>query len=156
MDYLHTQLALSSDVGANYQPLQEILNAKKFKEADQETSRIICLISNREQHGWLRNEDILNFPCTDLQTICKIWEKYSEGKFGFSIQKRIYDSVGKDWDLFGERVGWKVNDSWLNYSDLTFDLNAPEGHLPCCPGWVRLGRAVNLRVLFRERDDYLS
>ncbi|HBE30849.1 MAG TPA: hypothetical protein DD990_05730, partial [Cyanobacteria bacterium UBA11368] len=27
-------------------------------------------------------------------------------------------------------VGWRVNNSWLNYDDLNFCLDAPPGHLP--------------------------
>ena len=41
-----------------------------------------------------------NFPCQDLGTIDKLWVEYSDGKFGFSVQKKIYQDLGgtKDYD----------------------------------------------------------
>jgi hypothetical protein len=39
-------------------------------------------------------KQLLNFPCTDLRTIDGLWVKYSNGHFGFSVQKEIYLSVG--------------------------------------------------------------
>ncbi|HBL09870.1 MAG TPA: hypothetical protein DD379_00185 [Cyanobacteria bacterium UBA11162] len=33
-------------------------------------------------------------------------------------------------DSFATRVGWRVNGEWLRSSELTFNLSAPEGHLP--------------------------
>ncbi|WP_258004813.1 GUN4 domain-containing protein [Cylindrospermopsis raciborskii] len=29
-----------------------------------------------------------------------------------------------------DRVGWRKQDSWLNYNDLNFSLSAETGHLP--------------------------
>ncbi|MFB2880530.1 GUN4 domain-containing protein [Floridanema aerugineum] len=31
---------------------------------------------------------------------------------GFSVQKEIYKSVGKDYQRLGDRVGWRVNRIW--------------------------------------------
>ena len=59
----------------------------------------------------------------------------SKGRFGFSTQKQIWQELGGQVDYqtersLGDRVGWRVNNSWLNYDDLTFSLDAPTGHLP--------------------------
>ncbi|MFM6222650.1 MAG: GUN4 domain-containing protein, partial [Dolichospermum sp.] len=77
-----------------------------------------------------------NFPCADLRTIDKLWVKYSDGRFGFSVQKRIYQGLGgtrkyneEIWDKFGDKVGWRKGGSWL-CMDITYDKKAPEGHLP--------------------------
>ncbi len=32
--------------------------------------------------------------CEDLRTIDQLWVKYSNGRFGFSVQKRIWHSIG--------------------------------------------------------------
>jgi hypothetical protein len=107
--------------------------------------------AGRETERYLNIESIEKFPCTDLHTIDQLWLKYSNGRFGFSVQKRIlesfWESFGKNPDAdykkfccFGERLGWRVNDRWLNNDDeLTFTLNAPVGHLPVypCLGWLR-------------------
>ncbi len=48
----------------------------------------------RKENDWIREKELLNFPCTDLRTIDRLWVKYSKGHFGFSVQKEIYLSVG--------------------------------------------------------------
>jgi HTH-type transcriptional regulator/antitoxin HigA len=55
---------------------------------------------------------IENFPCDDLRTIDQLWVKYSQGRFGFSVQKKIWLEVGGkvDYDTeckLGDRVGWR-------------------------------------------------
>jgi hypothetical protein len=94
-------------------------------------------VANRTKEGWLRGEDIDNFPCEDLRTIDRLWVQYSGGRFGFSVQAKIYRSLGgtreykgKVWNAFGDRVGWRVNNSWINYEDVTFRKYWYRGHLP--------------------------
>ncbi|NCT45877.1 MAG: hypothetical protein GPJ35_22790 [Microcystis aeruginosa G11-09] len=94
-------------------------------------------IDYRNLEDLLREEDIDNFPCEDLRTIDQLWVKYSGGRFGFSVQAKIYRELGgtrqyneRVWNAFGDRVGWRVNFSWIYYSDVTFDIKAPQGHLP--------------------------
>ncbi len=123
---------------ADYQKLESLLAAGKWEEADQETAKKMCAVMEREKEGWLRPEDIDNFPCEDLRTIDQLWVHYSNGHFGFSVQKRIYQSLGGTcnydqniWTALGDRVGWRQNEQWLYYNDLTFSVeNSPEGHLP--------------------------
>jgi eukaryotic-like serine/threonine-protein kinase len=71
-------------------------------------------VAGREEKGWLNIKDIEKFPCEDLHTIDQLWVEYSNGSFGFSVQKRIYRSVGgtmeynsEVWQKFGDRVGWR-------------------------------------------------
>lgn len=145
------EVELKSDVGMDYRKLRDLLKAGKWKEADEDTRRVMLAVAKREKEDWcwLREEDIDNFPCTDLRTIDQLWVKYSDGKFGFSVQKRIYQGLGgtrqynqKIWETFGDKVGWRgegyiffgrwgKDRIWLYYSDITFDKKAPEGHFPC-------------------------
>nr|WP_258001287.1 GUN4 domain-containing protein [Fischerella thermalis] len=68
----------------------------------------------------------------------QLWVKYSEGKFGFSVQKRIWESVGGKLNAeheialkFGSKIGWYINDNWIDKDELKFTIdNANEGHLP--------------------------
>lgn len=86
-----------------------------------------------------RDEVAKHFPFTDLFTLDHLWVKYSRGKFGFSIQKRIYFACGGTdsdtydpdaWDQFGDRVGWRVHGEWLSGDrDLITDT-APDGYFP--------------------------
>jgi eukaryotic-like serine/threonine-protein kinase len=129
---------LRSDKGVDYSQLRDYLKAGRWKEADEETARVMCKAARREKEGWLDIEDIDNFPCTDLRTIDKLWVKYSEGRFGFSVQKRIYQSLGgkreynrEILEAFGDRVGWREMGKWKYYNEIQFIAKqAKEGHLP--------------------------
>ncbi|WP_424097515.1 GUN4 domain-containing protein [Moorena producens] len=128
---------------ADYSKLRELLAAEKWKEADLETARVMLEVANRKKDGWLRAKDIENFPCLDLSIINKLWVRFSEGRFGFSVQREIWQNVGgKPGEFnsnifllkFGKCVGWRVDYNWLEkYDDFTFTLEAPKGHLPSLP-----------------------
>jgi hypothetical protein len=89
-----------------------------------------------------------------------LWVKYSNGRFGFSVQKRIYQGLGGTreynediWDKFGDKVGWRKGGSWLSFYDITFDKKAPEGHLPwkydvmfTSWWWVLLSRVETCKI----------
>ncbi|MEG4027772.1 MULTISPECIES: serine/threonine-protein kinase [unclassified Microcoleus] len=155
---------LISAKGVDYRQLDRLLASGKWQEADGETAIKMLEVAGRTKDGWLRGEDIDRFPCEDLRTIDQLWVKYSNGRFGFSVQKRIYESLGgsreydrKIWAAFGERVGWRVNSSkWLHYNDLKFNTKAPIGHLPCVKGklteGVVGGGLVVGRSLLSRRD----
>ncbi|MEK0188593.1 GUN4 domain-containing protein, partial [Microcoleus anatoxicus] len=124
-----------SAVGMDYINLRNLLAAGKWKEADQETTKVMLKVAGREEEGWLDDSSIDNFPCEDLRTIDQLWVKYSQGRFGFSVQKKIWLECGGkvDYDTeckLGDRVGWRKGGSWLNYENLTFNKQAQEGHLP--------------------------
>jgi eukaryotic-like serine/threonine-protein kinase len=133
-----------SAVGMDYINLRNLLAAKKWKEADEETARVMLKVAGREEEGSLNDEHIEKFPCEDLRTIDQLWVKYSNGRFGFSVQNRIYQSLGgtrdesleknreyqdKVWEPFFKKVGWRKNGRCL-LKDLTFSEKAPEAHLP--------------------------
>jgi serine/threonine protein kinase len=133
---------LSSERGVDYRKLRDLLKAGKWKQADGETSLVMLKATGREKEGWIDVESINNFPCKDLRTIDKLWVNYSNGRFGFSVQKRIWESIGGKPDAeqltyikFGEKVGWRLRDKWRDYEDLTFSRNALQGHLPARGLW---------------------
>jgi serine/threonine protein kinase len=147
-------------VEVDYSILEDLLAAGKYQEADRETWNLMLKISDREKEGSLSINSVEQFPLSDLRTIDRLWQTYSDGRFGLSIQKQIYQSLGgtrgfdyEIWKTFGEQVGWYVNGDWLNYQDLHFDSSAMSGHLPVCfvdvlnrmgvargvCGWWRLG-----------------
>ncbi|MBD0362395.1 MAG: GUN4 domain-containing protein, partial [Coleofasciculus sp. C3-bin4] len=74
-------------VRVDYGKLTELLVAGHWKEADEETGKIMLKISCREHEGWLNSEDIREFPSHDLCKINELWQKYSNGRFGFSVQR---------------------------------------------------------------------
>lgn len=128
---------ISRSTGVNYTNLRDLLAAKKWKEADEETTKAMLQAAKREKEGWFRDVDIDNFSCEDLRMIDQLWVSASKGKFGFSVQKEIYESLGgtseyneEVWNKFGDRVGWRKGGSWLWSSDLTYSDEAPKAHLP--------------------------
>ncbi|MCW6049961.1 GUN4 domain-containing protein [Lyngbya sp. CCAP 1446/10] len=142
--------SLKSAQGVDYTYLRDLLAAEKWKEADQETLKVMLKAAGREKKGWFTRKSIDNFPCDDLRTIDQLWVKYSQGHFGFSVQKKIWLKVGGKVDIetkckLGDRVGWREGERWLNYSNITFNKQAPQGHLPACGVW--LFRRVVVAVL---------
>jgi hypothetical protein len=131
-----SEVELLSDVGANYTQLRNLLAAGKWKEADEETRRVMIKVAGRENEGWLNEDSINKLPCTDFRTVDQLWVKYSASRFGFSVQKSIYEEVGRDWEKMGDRVGWREGGKWLSISSLNYDIDAPTGHLPGCGAWV--------------------
>lgn len=130
---------LSSEKNIDYTQLRYLLADGKWEEADEETLAVLFKAAAQEHEGFLDIESIETFPCIDLRTIDRLWVKYSNGRFGFSVQKRIWESVVREsvglkpseyyYGMeFPDRVGWSVKGDWL--SDLTYGENAPEGHLP--------------------------
>ena len=140
--------------------LQEVLAAGQYEEADRETWNLMLRIARREKEGCLNLRAIEQLSSPDLWEIDRLWQKYSDGRFGFSTQRQLYRSLGGDrefdyevWRAFGDRVGWYKQGRWLNYHDLTFAASAVPGHLPACfvdvlnragvargvCGWWRLG-----------------
>ncbi len=145
---------ISERFGANYYAkLRDLLAAQDWKAADRETADRMREVL--EQESWLTKKDIEIFPCQDLRNINRLWVKYSQGKFGFSVQKAIWQSCGsptqynKNWEKFGDTVGWKEQKGWPGYLawyELTkyiFEYNKAQiGHLPSLR-WL-LGRNVTL------------
>ena len=125
----------SSERGIDYTHLQDLLAAGMWREADEETFQVMLKISGREKESCLDPEDWENIPCLDLDTIDSLWVKHSDGHFGFSVQKSIWESFGGKEDSliyrkFGDYVGWRKNGTWRNYPNLIYTLNSPRGHLP--------------------------
>lgn len=126
---------------ARYQMLATYLSQREWKQADQLTYRLMITTVGKEVGQWFSSKDLETFPCEDLRTLDKLWVQYSQGKWGFSVQKTIWEECGspmddnEDWDKFGDRVGWRKDGNWLSYSDLTFNLNlSSPGEFPAV-GW---------------------
>jgi len=130
-------VTLHSTTEINFNLLQTCIAEAKFKEADQETSKILLKLAKRESRGWLDKEQVENLACEDLRTLDQLWAQGTNDRFGFSVQKNLYwqlqgsfDHDNDNWRTFCTRVGWRKNNRMVNYKDLNFTIWAPEGHLP--------------------------
>ena len=117
--------------------MRDLLAQHSWKEADIETTKLMLKVMGKKYWNEVYQEDIDNFSGQDLQTIDQLWEQYSYGYFGFSIQQTIWSEMGGQIDYetekrLGERLGWRKEDKWLDYEALTFKLSpmTPMGHLP--------------------------
>lgn len=118
-----------------YQRLEIYLAGEEWQKADEETYEILLKIANRVKEGWLDYKSTQNLTCETLKVIDRLWLKYSEGRFGFSIQKKIWQELGGKIDYktecaLGERLGWRVKNRWQDSSGIKYTLTASEGHLP--------------------------
>jgi len=140
-------------ISSRYTQLETYLKTQKWREADRETYRLMITTVGKEEGQWFERADLENFPCEDLQTLDQLWVKYSNGKWGFSVQKRIWQECGSpmdydDWKKFGDRVGWRKDGDWVMSDKLTYDLKKslygefPKGNFQCrlgiWVGWVSL------------------
>jgi hypothetical protein len=134
LEYLSYKLADST-----YAQLKALLKAGKWEEADQETGRLMLEVTGQTERGFLRPDDLEKFPCEDLLTIDNLWVTASNGHFGFSVQKKIWEQCGspmnsgKKWDRFCVEVGWKNLDAkaYVSYSELKKNPTlSPDGELP--------------------------
>lgn len=110
VDYSNLEVSLDSDIPVDYTRLRDLLAEGKWKEADEETSKMMIRVSAitayrklaSEEYDITISEDRFNpsaaehVPCKDLCTIDRLWLKYSNGRFGFSVQRRIISELGED------------------------------------------------------------
>ena len=119
----------------NYELLERLLAEKKWREADAETEYIISELLNREI-----KDDTSKIFAKDINQINQLWYHYSQGKFGFQVQRDIFhqSDINKKIGKFGEALGWRGEASlgigefsWKDYDELVFELDqSPKGHLP--------------------------
>jgi GUN4-like len=143
---------LRSDRNIDYSHLQALLETSQWEKADEETLALMLQASGRSQEGWLDATAIANFPCTDLQTIDRLWGRYSNEQFSFRVQYRLYSGItisnqnainpsrsDEERALqFSKTVGWWTkNLEFLKYyNKLDFGDQAPDGHLPALWYWT--------------------
>ena len=124
---------LQSQQGINYQPLQQLLAQQDFQGADVLTLQKLCELAGEAAviRKWVYFTEVESFPIEDLLTIDRLWLMHSEGKFGFSIQRKIWLALGKDFSKLWTKINWKSGNTWTRYpKEFIWDLSAPQGHLP--------------------------
>jgi serine/threonine protein kinase len=166
---------LISAKGIDYQELEKFLKAKKWCEADELTTKLMPKLKSRRSRyinnsqslftrsytnprldykTYYSSDYIQEFPCEDLRTIDQLWIHYSDGKFGFSVQKKIWLDCGGDIGNFrnlvdfGIKVGWyypnkffsRKKNRWKTYDEFMTDTknaqNTLVGSLPLASfGW---------------------
>jgi GUN4-like/ARM-like repeat domain, GUN4-N terminal len=126
-------LPLPRSLKIDLAPLQALLADRLFEDADRLNSKIMCQLAGdgAATRGWIYFSEIAAIAPLDLQTIDQLWTIYSEGKFGYAIQRRLWASLGKKWEDFWLQIGWKKDGSFTRYpGGFSWNIKAPKGHLP--------------------------
>ncbi|MBP0017847.1 MAG: GUN4 domain-containing protein [Cyanobacteria bacterium SBLK] len=149
-----------------YQWLEEYLQNGEWKKADEETYRVMLqTVGKKMGKQYLSVSDIHNFPCEDLRIINQLWLDYSNNRFGFSVQKNIWLSVGgrpgeeynyELYEKYAQKVKWyDEKGDYVGSEKIIFRGDAPEGHLPfdaVCMRWS-LGLSMGeYKVLFSRAE----
>ncbi|MBE9179866.1 GUN4 domain-containing protein [Oculatella sp. LEGE 06141] len=128
---------LRKAIHPRYAKLLNYLASASWREADQETYRLMITTVGKRDGQWFDRADLENFPCEDLRTLDQLWVQYSNGKWGFSVQKRIWQECNSpmeyndDWETFGDRVGWRKEERWRDSNSLTYNFqNSSVGEFP--------------------------
>jgi hypothetical protein len=157
-----------SAVGIDYNKLRELLRKKRWQEADRETKAIIAVVSSMlpafKNTGAINSfppismtPDYGNLPCRDLRTIDQLWVEASEGRFGFSVKKQIFQGLverggpeSEVWKTFESRMQIGPN---LSISEIISIIRyyatnrAPAGYFP------RIISEYDYKKLFRRMED---
>jgi len=103
--------------------------SQSWRSMDQDMSLMVIaafepkgpyVIPTNQAWDYQLTEKIRSMPCEDLRNLDRLWREASGDRFGFSIQRQIWESpeVNQDYTKFGEAVGWKTNGTWLKFQDL--------------------------------------
>jgi GUN4-like/DnaJ domain len=126
----------------NCERLKKLLELGKLKDADYETKRLLLELAGREKEGWLLLEDVKGFSPQALSAIDQLWIKHSNGRFGFSVQRRVWSKLScnssadtymqtVNENKFGQAVGWRKGSTWLApWDSFNYDDQSPHGSLP--------------------------
>jgi WD40 repeat protein len=133
------------------EPLQQALKAKNWALADQETRRLL----DPSSVPVAPLPEIKVTPAL-IRSIDQAWSDASGGRFGLTVQARIWQEVNRQFpnderaaiEAMRDRVGWKltkpraendfISSDWLNENEINYSSNAPLGHLP----WVGVSDKV--------------
>lgn len=152
--------------------LQLLMASGRWKDADLETKAILLKIMNREEAGWLSEEDVRNLPVSTLAAIDRLWVRHSNGRFGFSTQSKIWRELNCKTDSwmfaqskseckFGAQIGWYVNNIWLlQWDSFKYGFRAPAGSLPreyifALDGWWSYSQNWSSHLLWRFEEVFL-
>ena len=147
-----------SEIDIDYSILQLKLLKQDFEEADRLTSSYLRKLAGKvaEKRGYVFYSEVKNMSGKDLVTIDRLWNIYSQGKFGFSVQAKLLKSVGKRYDFLWPKIGWKNDGIWTRYpSSFCWSLKAPDGHMPLVNQLrgVRLMDSILRHPSISERHD---
>ncbi|AFY37677.1 putative signal transduction protein with Nacht domain [[Leptolyngbya] sp. PCC 7376] len=164
-ELLYLQNEQQQVTAERYQKLEQLLieaqtDVQKWREADKETYRLMITAGGKEERQGFYGNDLKEFPCDELRVIDGLWVKYSNGFYGFGVQKEIYRQCGGSLDYeiipsdkillkFYEAVAWREYGEFkLSWDELLEGRRIGiRGHLPY-HYFVRIGGIGAFQFLF--------
>lgn len=114
-----------------------------FQQADEETRRLLIELAGEsaQKRGYVFFSEVQFISAADLRAIDRLWRLHSSDRFGYSVQRRIWErKARRDFTGFFIRVGWmkKLDTEVEQYNyrafpdEFIWELqdDTPEGHLP--------------------------
>jgi hypothetical protein len=126
-------LATTSARGIDYASLQRLLILQDYEQADRLTSEILRQLAGAAAvaRGYVYYSEVPPMPPADLDSLDRLWVCFSRGRFGFSVQGRLLNSLAGRWDRLWPRLAWKDGGQWTRYpGSFQWSIDAPEGHMP--------------------------
>ncbi|KAF8110726.1 hypothetical protein N665_0079s0042 [Sinapis alba] len=132
----------AAETSTEFDVLATHLINQDFRKADEETRRLLIQTAGEAavKRGYVFFSEVKSISVEDLQAIDNLWTKHSDGRFGYSVQRKIWLKVKKDFTRFFIKVEWmKLLDTEVvqyNYrafpDEFKWELNdeTPLGHLP--------------------------
>ncbi|KAG9447067.1 hypothetical protein H6P81_013195 [Aristolochia fimbriata] len=134
--------SLTASPSISFDLLEQHLSGRDFRQADEETRRLLIVLAGEAavKRGYVFFSEVQFISESDLQTIDRLWRESSDNKFGYSVQKRIWEKSGRDFTNFFIRLGWmkKLDTEVEQYNYRAFPDeflwemkdDTPLGHLP--------------------------
>ncbi|GAB2300058.1 hypothetical protein Dimus_034100 [Dionaea muscipula] len=166
-----TSPAVASDNSTTmFTALQHHLLTQNFREADEETRHLLLHLAGEpaKKQGYVFFSEVQFISKEDLIAIDELWRKHSDNRFGYSVQKSIWEkNCDKEFSKLFLRIGWmkKLESSEVeqyNYrsfpNEFTWELNedTPEGHLPLTNALrgTQLLNSILLHPAFEEYPEH--
>jgi hypothetical protein len=163
----------------DYTPLRQLLQQKKWKEADDITFKLMLESSKHQNQDWtnrdwLTEKAINSFACEDLKIIDQLWFENSNKQLGLSAQLKFWNDARnnstnliENYRKFAELLEWirpsiiTSGSSYISSDDINY-TNPPQGHLPVQitypleKGWLNWGSDTNRHLLYSRFTDCLK
>lgn len=119
-----------------YPKLQALLAQGNWSNAEWYTQKIMLQIAGvRLDRGYLDQTQLERFPCTDVQTIDRLWTAASNGRYGFSAQRRQWKALGGTALYDAGLIDRFYKEGWPTSSK----QRSSRGTLPVLGSWLRRG-----------------
>ncbi|KAF7047931.1 hypothetical protein CFC21_056781 [Triticum aestivum] len=113
-----------------------------YWQADETTRALLIVLAGEaaRRRGYVFFSEVQFISVEDLRAVDALWLEHSGGRFGYSVQRRIWEKSLREFTRFFIKIGWmKKLDTEVeqfNYrafpDEFIWELNddTPEGHLP--------------------------